>query len=789
MSDLDRRLAGISPERRALLKTMLESRRAKAPAAPELARRHDPAPAPLSFAQQRLWFLDQLEPGSAAYNIRRVLRLTGRVDVPALSAALHEIVRRHEVLRTIFEVRGREPVQVVHPEPGAAGILGRIDLAALPQEERERETRRVMAAEAEFPFDLSHGPLLRFRLLRLSADEHVLVGTMHHIVSDGWSMGVFVRELGEIYRAFSQRLPSSLPELPIQYSDYAAWQRRWLQGALLERELAYWRRQLGGLPPALDLPQDHPRLTVRRPRGARESVRLGARLSRTVEALGREEGATLFMTMLAGFTVLLARLSGQDDVSIGTPIAGRTRKETEGLIGFFVNTLVLRADLSGDPRFRELLGRVREMALEAQSHQEVPFERLVEELAPRRDMSRSPLFQVMFVLQNTAQELLELPGLRLERLDVETTTTKFDLTLALRQGAEGLSGSMEYDTSLFEAATMRRWLGHLETLLAAAVADPGRRISELPLLSEAERTQLLGEWCDTRSAYPLRRTIHDLFEEQAARAPDAVAVVFEGEWLTYRDLDLRATRLACRLGRLGVGPEVGVAICFERSLEMIVGIVAVLKAGGYYVPLDPKAPAQRLVFMIEDAGAPVVLADPELAATIPATSAEIVCLAGWEENGADREPLSRPHAGAGPNSLAYLMYTSGSTGQPKGVSVEHRAVVRLVRGNDFSRLDSTGVFLQLAPLAFDASTLEIWGPLLNGGSLVLMPPGPVSLEQLGRTLRQHQVTTLWLTAGLFHQMVDERLEDLSVLRELLAGGDVLSLPHVRTLLERTGSPV
>jgi amino acid adenylation domain-containing protein len=745
---------------------------------------------PLSFSQQRLWFLDQLEPGSSVYNMPVALRLEGALRIEVLAAALAEIARRHESLRTRFERVDGEPVQVIE-EPGRLR-LPVVDLGSLARPLREREARRLAREEARRPFDLGRGPLLRTSLVRLGPEEHALLATLHHSVSDGWSMGVLRREMGALYRAFAAGEPSPLPELAVQYADYAAWQRGWLSGAVLDAEVSHWRERLAGVPLFLELPWDRPRPAVRSPRGARESVRLSSALSQALAALARREGSTSFMTLLAAFQTLLSRLSGQPDVSVGIPVAGRTRMETENLIGFFVNTLVLRTDLSGDPPFRELLRQVRETALQAHAHQNLPFDKLVEELAPQRSLSYTPLFQVLFVVQNAPREDLDLPGVRLRGIEgAEEETTKFDLTLGLTESREGLRGSLEYSTDLFDGSTMRRWLNSLETLLSGVVAEPGLRLSDLPLLNPAERAQLLVEWCDTGTAYPSNRPIHELFEEQAARTPEGVAVVFGADRLSYRDLDLRATRLASRLRNLGVGPEVAVALCLERSTEMVVGLLAVLKAGGYYVPLDLQAPPRRLASLIEDAGAAVLLVQEKLAARLPEMRAAVLCLDAEGQGGQGDEGERGSVAswgGAGADNLAYVMYTSGSTGQPKGVGVEHRAVVRLVRGNDFARLDPSAVFLQLAPLAFDASTLEIWGPLLNGGSLVIPPAGPVSLEQLGRMLRDHSVTTLWLTAGLFHQMVEERPEDLAGLRELLAGGDVLSPDRVRKLLAQ-GGPV
>ncbi|HEV7669747.1 MAG TPA: non-ribosomal peptide synthase/polyketide synthase [Thermoanaerobaculia bacterium] len=728
---------------------------------------------PLSFAQQRLWFLDQLEPESAAYNIPIALKVTGGLDLGVLSAVLGEIVRRHEALRTVFVTVEGEPAQVILP--AGSLILPTADLSRLPEGGREAAALFLAAEEAARPFDLARGPLFRAAALRLGPEEHVVLATMHHIVSDGWSIEVLVREVTALYGAFAAGLPSPLPELPLQYADYAAWQRGWLQGEVLARELAYWRGRLGGAPGLLELPTDRPRPAVQSFRGAVEEVRFAPELAAEVRQLARRRSATVFMVLASGFQALLARYSGQRDVSVGTPIAGRNRLETEGLIGFFVNTLVLRTDLSGDPPFGEIVERVRTVSLEGHAHQEVPFERLVEELAPERSLAHSPLFQVMFLLQNAGGAVLEMEGLRLSALGSPATTSKFDLTLALAESEGGLAGSVEYSTALFEASTIARLVACCERLLAAAVAEPDLPLSALPLLGAAERQQLV-EWSGVRRPYP-RRSLHGLFEEQAARTLDAVALVSEeGAW-SYRELDARANGMAHRLRSLGVGPEMTVGLCAERSAEQVTAILGILKAGGAYLPLDPSHPAERLAFQLVDAGAPLLLAPENLSPSL-AGAVQVVPLESLREARSERGPGVE----VGSENLAYVMYTSGSTGLPKGVAVTHKNVVRLVEGTDYVRFGPEEVFLQLAPASFDASTLEIWGALLHGGRLVLGPAGAPSLAEIGTALHRHGVTTLWLTAGLFHEMVDGELEGLRPVRQLLAGGDRLSPAHVRRVL-------
>jgi amino acid adenylation domain-containing protein len=736
---------------------------------------------PTSFAQQRLWFLDQWIPGSPVYTIPIAVRLTGRLQAAALEHSLNKIIRRHEALRTTFSVQEGQPAQVITPTLSLP--LPVADLRALPETQREAEVGRRTTVEAQRPFDLAQGPLVRARLFQLGLEEYVLLLTLHHIIADGWSLGILFRELVTLYTASCLGQPSPLPELPIQYADFVLWQRQWLQGERLEQQLAYWKQQLHGIPPVLELPTDRPRPAVQSYCGARQSLVFPHPLSDALKALSRREGVTLFMTLLAAFQTLLHRYTGQDDVVVGSPIAGRTRAETEGLIGFFVNTLVFRTDLSGDPSFRKVLGRVRETALGAYAHQDLPFEKLVEELHPERHLSRPPLFQVMFVLQNTPTENLNLPGLIVSPFSIDNGTAKFDVTLSMSEGEDGISGVFEYNTDLFEAATMARMLGHFQTLLAGIVANPEQRLAELLLLTEAERHQLLVEWTDTRTDYPREQCIPQLFETQVEQTPDAVAVVCEGAQLTYRELNRRANQLAHYLRERGVGPENLVGLCVERSVEMLVGLLGILKAGGAYVPLDPLYPKARLALMLEDTQAPMLLTQQHLLPRLPEHAAQVVCLdREWEKIA--RQSVENPPGSATADNLAYVICTSGSTGRPKGVCIPHRGVVRLVTGTTYVTLTAEEVFLQLAPLSFDASTFEIWGCLLNGARLIVFPPSPPSLTELGRALQQYQVTTLWLTAGLFHQMVEGQLQSLRPIRQLLAGGDILSVADVKEALQQ-----
>ncbi|MBV9927461.1 MAG: amino acid adenylation domain-containing protein [Acidobacteria bacterium] len=701
-----------------LLSYLLQEEGLEDDGAPVIRPRAEGEPPQMSYAQQRLWFIDQLAPGQPAYNIPYAVRLTGQLRVPVLERALTEIVRRHEVLRTTFLLVEGEPTEVVAPAAGYT--LPVVDLTALPAGEREAEARRLAVAEARRPFDLAAGPLLRVGLLRLSEQEHVALITMHHIVSDGWSVGIFVREVAALYRAYAEGAGSPLPELPIQYADFAAWQREWLRGEVLEEQLGYWKRHLGGGLPVLDLPTDRPRPPVQTFRGARRFFEIDAQTSRALKSLARAEGATLFMALLAAYQVLLHRYTGQDDVRIGTPVAGRNRAEVEGLIGFFVNTLVLRTDLSDAPTFRELLRRAREVSLESFARQDLPFQKLVEELQPERDLSRPPLFQVWFVLQNAPLSSLDLPGLTIAPFEVDSGIAQFDLSLDMTETEQGLSGSVAYNSDLFDPETIGRLIGHFQTLLASAAHNPDRSVAQLELLTPAEVELATRAWNDTGAGAPDERCAHELFEAQAALTPDAVAVRCGEQSLTYAELDGRANRLANFLRRQGVGPEVLVGICMTRVPELVVGLLGVLKAGGAYVPLDPAYPFEHLAFVTGDAQMPVLLTQTELEDRLPAHWGHLFCLdADWDAIGAEGD--APPPRTATPNNLAYIIYTSGSTGRPKGAQVEHRGLVNYL---DWC-LSAYGVGSgEGAPVhssvAFDLTVTSLFAPLVAGRAVDLL---------------------------------------------------------------------
>jgi amino acid adenylation domain-containing protein len=743
--------------------------------------REDGARLPLSYAQQRLWFVEQLEPGLSTYNVPVGVRLRGQLDVSALERTLSEIVRRHEVLRTSFEVIQGEASQVIGEAQEMR--LEVEDLSGSGEAEAEMEAERIGREEAGRGFELSGERLMRVRLLKLKEEEHVLLLTMHHIISDGWSMSVLISEVAALYSAYSQGQDSPLAELQIQYADFAVWQRQWLESGVLERQLSYWRNQLGGHLPLLELPTDYPRPLIQSYRGAQLLFHLSPLLSDALRALARSEGVTLFMLLLAAWQTLLSRYSGQTDIIVGTDVANRNRIQTESLIGFFVNQLVLRSDLSGNPSFRQLLQRVREVCLAAYEHQDVPFEKLVEELQPERSLSLSPLYQVMFVLQNAPQADLHLPGLELSALSAGNQTAKFDLVMTMVETGAGMSGMMEYSTDLFAAESVRRMAEHYEQLLESVVGGVEQRVGTLNLLTERERGQVLEEWNETAREYPRDCTVTELFEAEVMKRGEARAVTFGERHLTYGELNARANQLGHYLRSLGVGPEVLVGICVERSVETVVGLLAILKAGGAYLPLDPSYPQERLSFMMEDAQAQVLLTEEALMERMPAHWGQTLCLdSEWEQV----SDLSRENVegGAGAENLAYIIYTSGSTGKPKGVCVTHRAIVRLVRETDYVQVRADDVMGQASNNSFDAATFEMWGALLNGARLcgvskeVLLSP-----RALAEQIKEERLTVMFLTTALFNQVAQTVPQAFEGMRALLVGGQALDARRIREVLE------
>jgi amino acid adenylation domain-containing protein len=745
---------------------------------------------PLSFAQERMWFLDQLEPESAFYNVASGVRLSGQLDVEALERTLSEVVRRHEVLRTSFPMVAGVPVQ--HIAAAVPFHLPMLDLSKLPEPERKPEARRVAVEESRRPFNLAQGPMLRSMLLKLDEDEHVVLLTMHHVISDAWSMGVLIREVAALYGAFISGEASPLAELAIQYADFAVWQREWLRGEVLERQLAYWREHLKGAPPVMELPIDRPRPAVQSYRGALHLFTLPDELTRKLKTLSRRGEATLFMTLLAGFQALLHRYTHMEDIVVGTPIAGRNRMETENLIGFFINTLALRTRFSGKVSFLDVLRQVREVTLGAYTNQDVPFEKLVEELQPERDLSRQPLFQVLFSLENAPLGESDLPGITLTPFGSGESAARFEITLDMTEFGERLGGALRYNVDLFEESTIKRMVEHYVRLLEAVALDPQQAISDLPLLSEEERHQQLVVWNDTATDFPSTIGLHRLFESRAAAAPHSLALCDADSQMTYGELNRRANQLARHLRSLGVRAESRVGICLPRSIEMIVAMIGVLKAGGAYVPLDPQYPLERLAVMLEDAQAVVVVTSEEEADSLPSQWAQMVMVDTdreeiEKESGANLSVAESDYREVGGDGLAYIIYTSGSTGVPKGVAVTHRGVSRLVFHTNYIEIGADSKVAHVSNISFDASTFEIWGSLLNGGQLInLSRDTALSPHELAAQIKQHNISTIFLTTALFNQVVREVPDAFNTMREVLFGGEAVDVRWVRTVLAAGG---
>jgi amino acid adenylation domain-containing protein len=783
MSHLNQGFANLSPEKRALLEARLLKK--AVPKEATILRRDPSKPCRLSFAQEQLWFLDQVLPDTPTYNIAEILRLRGRLELAALERSLSELLARHEGLRTTFAADSNEPFQVIQPPQPVR--LSVIDLKDSPEPERLQEACRLANEEARRPFALSTGPLIRFQVIRLYEEDWVLGIHMHHIIADGWSIGVMTSELGELYRAFVQGRAAMLPGLPVQYADFAQWQRGWLEGGACMQHLAYWKEKLADAPELLTLPGDRPRPAALSFRGGYQSFVVPRTLADELQSLGRREGATLFMTLLAVFDVLLLAYTDQEDLVVGSPVAGRNLVEIENIIGFFVNMVVLRTDVSGNPSFRELLRRTRETATNAFAHQEAPFEKLVEALRPARTSSYNPLFQVALILQNAPGEELELPGLALSRLPVGTGTSKFDLTLFASDKADGLHLGIEYSSDLFDDATIRRMLGHLHQLIQGAVANPGCQIRRLPLLTEIERHQLLVGWNDeARRDYRSEDCIHELFEAQVQRTPEVVALIDGQRRFTYRELNRRANQVAVHLRMSGVGPEVLVGVCLERSAEMVIALLGTLKAGGAYVPVDPDYPKDRVAFMLEDTQAAVVLTQRSLVLGLPPSQAQVICI---DELKRDQEGEDTPNAGrnANPTNLAYVIYTSGSTGKPKGAMNEHRGVVnRLLWMQEQYQLTAADVVMQKTPFSFDVSVWEFFWPLLAGARLVIAKPGghkdPRYLIEL---INECRVTTIHFVPPMLRTFLAEPgVESCRSLRQVVCSGEALPFDLQESFFEK-----
>jgi amino acid adenylation domain-containing protein/non-ribosomal peptide synthase protein (TIGR01720 family) len=787
-TEIAKRIADLPPEKRALLFQQLQKQKekerpAEAPGIPRQERTAEHYP--LSFAQQRLWFLYHFEPESPEYNIPQAFRIEGDLEPDVMQRALIELVRRHEALRTTFRSVEGEPAQViaqvVDMEVPFLDVRPRV---ATPGDAWP-EAMRLAAADAKEPFDLALGPLMRAKLYRSGEREWLLYTNVHHIAYDGWSIGIFARDLAAIYDALVAGVPPALPELPVQYLDFALWQRDWLKGEVLEEQISYWRKQLASVPP-LEMPTDYPRPAVRTHNGSALPLNLGEALSRDLKAFVQREGSTLFIALTAAYKALLHHWTTQEDISVGTLIAGRRRPEVEGLIGFFANTLVLRTDLTGDPTFRELLAREREVSLDAHAHQDLPFEKLVEDLNPPRDLARTPLFQVMLILLNAPGEALEIPGLKLRPLPIDSRTSKMEMTLYLTDTAAGLDGFAEYNTDLFDRVTMVRLLGHYRRLLEAVVANPELRLSELPLLGDEERRQVTADWNATRAERP-RTTLHGLIEAQVEKTPDAVAVDFEGAKLTYRELDQSANRLARHLRSVGVGPEVLVGVAMERSLEMLVGILGVLKAGGAYVPLDPEYPKERVAYMLEDSRIPVLLTQEKLLEKLPESAA--LAVAVDRDAAAIATQSSEPVAsGLGLNGIAYMIYTSGSTGKPKGVQVPHEAVVNFLHSmSKKPGLTSADTLLAVTTLSFDIAGLELYLPLSVGARLLLVSRDTTQAgEKLKEILDTAGVTAMQATPATWRLLLSAGWLGSRDLK-ILCGGEAFPRDLANQLLGACGS--
>jgi len=776
MTKIAERIANLSPQRQELLTRLLKQGQINLSQAVIMPRVRTSNDAPLSFAQQRLWLVLQLDPDSLAYNVTEAFRLQGQLDVTALAQSFSEIVRRHEILRTTFQVINGEPRQVVGPPQSITPEV--IDLTHLPPSERNATAQRLIDEEAVQLFDLTRGPLLRVKLLQVDATEHILIMPLHHIVSDGWSSGVLVHELTTLYHAFIRNEPSPLPELPIQYADFAMWQREWLSGEVLDAQLSYWRQKLSGALPVLELPADRLRPAVPSHRGAVEQIHLPETLSRGLYDVSKEEGTTLFMTLLAAFKVLIHRYTGQTDICVGMPIANRNRAETEHLIGFFINNLVLRSDLSGNPTFQSFLAQVREETLNAYAHQDIPFEKLVEELQPERSLSYMPLFQLMFMVQNVPAEEFRLEDLRLTEIDVNATTSKYDLSFYISEIDNHLFAFMLYNTDLFDGPTIRRLLEHYQILLEGIVTNRQQSIAELPLLTQAEQ-DLCAEINNTHTEYSEGKRIHELFEAQAAWRSKAIAVVCEETELTYGELNRRANKLAHELRLRGVGPEVMVGILMERSLDLVIALLAVLKAGGAYFLLDLNYPKQRLALMLEATRVNLILTQQRWKASLPEFDGAALSVDSeleWlgHEN-ANLAPINYP------DSLAFVFFTSGSTGKPKGVMATQRSAVNyltfIVRNYELSAND---VVLQTASLSFDASVRDLLAPLLAGAKLILVADKDVKDPfALLTKIKAHGVTRILSMAPTMLRSLTDAATESGIkgqtLQLILTSGESLSL--------------
>ncbi|HYP30133.1 MAG TPA: amino acid adenylation domain-containing protein [Blastocatellia bacterium] len=784
-------LKDLTSEQRALLMLRLRknkvSKQPRVPAGqPAISPARRDRELPLSFAQHRMWFLNQLEPESAAYHITTAIKFTGDLNVPALKHSLNRIIKRHEVLRTTFSWANGKPVQVIAPAMRAE--LPVIDLRGLGDERQAAEIKRLSVEEALKPFDLQRGPLCRVALLKLKEREHVMLGTTHHIVYDGWSVGVFTRELAAFYDSFISGTELTLPDLRVQYADFACWQHEWLSGDVLEAQIRYWKEQLGDASEALNLPTDRPRPALQTYRGRARSLELTAELSNSLQELSVREGVTLFMLLLAAFKTLLFKYTGQDDIRLAIPVSNRNHPEIEGLIGFFSNTLVLRTEMSGEPTFLELLQRVRRVVLGAIAHQDLPFEKLVEQLHPDRDLSRTPMAQALFTYMDGAADPLNLTGLKAELLETYNDTVQFDLVLNALRAERGIRISLSYNVDLFEDETAERMLAHFGNLLESISARPHSKLSRLRMLSPTERRRLLEGSNDAPADYSIDTCIHFLFEEQARKTPEAIAVSFEGRHLSYGELNRRANQMAHCLKSLGVAPEQKVAIYLDRSFELMVALLGTLKAGAVYVPLDPSYPKERLATMLEDSAPVAVLTETNFAEAISRDGSNVICLDRDRDRVASFDE-DNPLVEVSPDNLAYVIFTSGSTGKPKGVMISHRAICnRLLWMRAAYPLTREDSLLQKTPVSFDASIWELFEPLITGARVVLARPGGQrDARYMVEAIAEHGITTLQLVPTMMKVLLDEPgLEDCKSLRLAFCGGEALPLELQQRMRDRLG---
>ena len=731
---------------------------------------------PLSFGQQRLWFLNQFGVDAAAYNLLSAVRLTGQLNIAALEQALNEVVRRHEILRTLFELQDGAPVQIIKPNFDIPLI--QVDLKNISTEQQALEIQKLGDEEAHYQFDLATGPLLRAILLQLDSNNFVMFLNMHHIISDGWSTGMLIRELITLYQAFSNNKTSPLPDLPIQYADFSVWQRDWLQSEMLNTHLDYWQQQLSGSPAILELPTDWPRPPVQTYQGVTQSLNLPESLTQSLKKLGKQEGTTLFVTLLAAFNVLLYRYTRQTDILIGSPIANRNRTEIEPLIGFFVNTLVLRTKFSERFTFRELLRQLHKHVLKAYAHQDLPFEKLVEVFQGERDLSRPPIFQVMFALQNMPTASLTTPGLVLEELKLENSGAQFDLSLLMMEVEQHLDGMLIYNTDLFKPQTIARFLNHYQVLLTHIVANPDQVISKLPVLAETEYQQIVTVWNNTTKTYPIEKGyIHQLVETQVEQSPTAIALVFEEQTMTYREFNNQVNRLAHYLRFIGVQLDTQVGICMDRSMDLVIAIHAVIKAGGAYVPIDPTYPRERLNFILTDIQVPVLITQEKYLSLLETTETHLICL-DKEQAILTQYSTENPVSQVTDENIAYTLYTSGSTGRPKGVSNTHRAIRnRLLWHQDVHQLTDSDRFLQKTPYSFDVSVWEFFWPLFTGATLVIAKPeGHKDSAYLVDLINTHQITALHFVPSMLQMFLAERqVSTCHSLRYVFCSGEALPL--------------